>query len=661
MMLNIKQKSSIILLCSIWALLLEIIKAQSCDTTNPYPRHCVDETCGVPLLNYSDSAEAIPCACTDADIGHKFSPCSNGTKTLYYYWYPPATCLNETLPLPITGINCNLTCPAGQYFNIMNLVCQPCDNGTFSVQGLVFSQFNKFPPQFNTLCTIINSNQPCAAWNTYGDYMDSGNNFNINNINSVLTLTVKITEFNGSVRFYYKVLAEPGYDGLSFYIDEASSLVPSRVSTQSDFTPFVVNLKHGYHILKWVYSKDASLSRGLDRAYLRNIQVSGTTGADLICQACAPGTFSQGGSSNCTLCPNATYADQYSSANCTACRPGEIAFPGSTKCIATYPCDPSDYVATTTPCVNGQHNVSVNYFVPTLCNPVGSVQPYNYTENCPPPICPNGQQLVGSACAYCNPGSASSSGGACTPCLSGTAAHTRINYINSFWGNWPPGMSSSCTGDCGSVKQWRLGFNFTDSGPLHAPGSVSSLILTQNYTEFGWLNYTYALSCDSSSAQFLFYINGNLSDSYDCIDGCNVVFRQISRRIPPRSSTFTWSYVKRTVGNNNSHYCDRAIISSIALSGVDNGGSPLCDTCIPGYVSSNNAATCSPCQPGQFSSPAGSQCLPCGNGNFSYAPASFQCLQCGAGTTSLLVSFNFFCNFNSLYVILPYFLAEWLY
>jgi len=184
------------------------------------------------------------------------------------------------------------------------------------------------------------------------------------------------------------------------------------------------------------------------------------------------------------------------------------------------------------------------------------------------------------------------------------------------------------------VKQWRLGYNFTDSGPLHAPGSVANLILTQTYTEFGWVNYTYALSCDSSSAQLIFYINGNLSDSFDCIYGCGLNISRSSRRVGAGINVFTWSYIKNSIGNVSTHACDRAIITSISLSGVDNGGSPLCAPCSSGYVSKSNSTSCAPCQPGQYSSPLGDTCLNCSVGNFSYAPASTKCLRCGAGTTS---------------------------
>ena len=71
---------------------------------------------------------------------------------------------------------------------------------------------------------------------------------------------------SGALAFDFKVDAEPRFDGLTVYVDRQIAL--PKVSTQLDFTLQIINLTAGYHFIQFIYSKDASISEGLDQATL---------------------------------------------------------------------------------------------------------------------------------------------------------------------------------------------------------------------------------------------------------------------------------------------------------------------------------------------------------------------------------------------------------
>lgn len=84
------------------------------------------------------------------------------------------------------------------------------------------------------------------------------------NQKSVLSLNINLPE-NDTMSFWYKVSSESGYDWLRFEVD---SVLLFRESGQTDWLMVKVPLKKGVHLLQWIYVKDASLSEGLDCAWI---------------------------------------------------------------------------------------------------------------------------------------------------------------------------------------------------------------------------------------------------------------------------------------------------------------------------------------------------------------------------------------------------------
>jgi len=71
----------------------------------------------------------------------------------------------------------------------------------------------------------------------------------------------------GFLRFAYQVDAEPRFDGLSVYINR--DLKMPLVSNQLQWTVERFTLEKGFHTVQFIYSKDVSISKGLDMAMIR--------------------------------------------------------------------------------------------------------------------------------------------------------------------------------------------------------------------------------------------------------------------------------------------------------------------------------------------------------------------------------------------------------
>ena len=73
---------------------------------------------------------------------------------------------------------------------------------------------------------------------------------------------------NDHVSFYRKVSSESGYDKLKFYIDTD---LKGEWSGEQDWGFYEYTVTAGNHTLKWVYSKDGSVSNGADAAWVDDI------------------------------------------------------------------------------------------------------------------------------------------------------------------------------------------------------------------------------------------------------------------------------------------------------------------------------------------------------------------------------------------------------
>lgn len=80
----------------------------------------------------------------------------------------------------------------------------------------------------------------------------------------------------GYVRFARKVSSEDGYDFLRFYVD---GTMKAQWSYEHDWAEVSYLISAGQHTLKWVYSKDGSVSSGSDAAWIDSVTLPGSVPA----------------------------------------------------------------------------------------------------------------------------------------------------------------------------------------------------------------------------------------------------------------------------------------------------------------------------------------------------------------------------------------------
>jgi PKD repeat protein len=73
-----------------------------------------------------------------------------------------------------------------------------------------------------------------------------------------------------SVKFYWKVSSESGYDYLRFYIDGVQQ---NRISGTVNWTQRTYSVSSGTHTLKWSYTKDYSVSSGSDCGWVDKLEL----------------------------------------------------------------------------------------------------------------------------------------------------------------------------------------------------------------------------------------------------------------------------------------------------------------------------------------------------------------------------------------------------
>jgi hypothetical protein len=72
------------------------------------------------------------------------------------------------------------------------------------------------------------------------------------------------------LKFWWKVSSEKNHDWLIFYIDDVEI---ARISGEVDWTSVFVEIPEGNHTIKWKYVKDESVSEGLDKGWIDDIEL----------------------------------------------------------------------------------------------------------------------------------------------------------------------------------------------------------------------------------------------------------------------------------------------------------------------------------------------------------------------------------------------------
>ncbi len=109
-----------------------------------------------------------------------------------------------------------------------------------------------------------------------GNYCAQGGDINDSQA-TTLEISRDITD-NGAISFYWKVDSESNWDYLRFYLDGNQI---QEICGTVGWTQVSTNVSTGVHIFKWEYSKDGSVSTGLDTGWIDNIVFPPTVSYDI--------------------------------------------------------------------------------------------------------------------------------------------------------------------------------------------------------------------------------------------------------------------------------------------------------------------------------------------------------------------------------------------
>jgi plastocyanin len=87
--------------------------------------------------------------------------------------------------------------------------------------------------------------------------------------NQQSTLQTTITG-PGTLTFWWKVSSEEGFDFLRVFVDQGSTPLMS-ISGETGWEQRSISITNGTHVLRWVYSKDGSVSAGHDAGWLDEV------------------------------------------------------------------------------------------------------------------------------------------------------------------------------------------------------------------------------------------------------------------------------------------------------------------------------------------------------------------------------------------------------
>jgi hypothetical protein len=130
-----------------------------------------------------------------------------------------------------------------------------------SVEDFETGDFSKFSPRHSgdSKWTISQREKHSGAYSARaGEINDEQNS----------TLRADVECVSGNITFYCKVSSERNFDFLSFYID---GIRQDKWSGEKDWTQVSFPVEEGTRIFEWIYSKDSSISRGWDTAWIDDI------------------------------------------------------------------------------------------------------------------------------------------------------------------------------------------------------------------------------------------------------------------------------------------------------------------------------------------------------------------------------------------------------
>ncbi|XP_033608891.1 UPF0577 protein KIAA1324-like homolog [Cryptotermes secundus] len=616
-------------------------------------------------INYEDQ-DLDPCK--EGDYHYELTECDL-QKGRWRVQVPSSGTCTDSSPNPATRINnCKISCDAGYYFDLGDLMCRMCRPGTFSLGGgVLFDTWDELPEGFYTQVESFHSsfssfsrydnevNCSNYGWQPRGDFLA----FTGGPCAATLTYTVHLVK-PGNLSYLYQFSDRDIIFDFEAQNDQCQSIKDSKeyrwpsVTREGEWKQQTVHLKAGQNVLQW---KAIGMDMHQGKPVLiRSIEISGVAFASS-CTPCRAGTYSQGGSRSCLECPE-NHFSEWEAHSCTPCNNiTEFSPRASPTCLTRRLCTHSDYYETRTPCdSNNQTQEVYKWLQPKTCRDdvpdAVRLPPASEKHECPP--CNPGMDYHnGSTCEFCPSNMYSDGRTGCKRCPPNTTPN--YGYQILHWTEMLKMMSAACMeidgSSCSSSDMgWQCAGSYIRSGNHHTAGAY--LLLSLNVAGFrskggvsggrrlgvGQISFSFELDCESKCE--LLFMQG--SDS----KGVTLIQRWTDSQSRQEffhsvmlndSYTFSWAFQKLQLGQSNHNIKvgdDVARIFSINVTNTIDGGAAMC---LPCHLDAEEHG-CIPCPPGQYIDPNTTACTPCPPDTTvsdSLAYGEDSCQPCGPGLTSL--------------------------
>jgi len=608
--------------------------------------------------------------CTPDSYYKLYTECEDDRRNMIWVKKPEVECAGGfDNPQNEADLPCALACEAGERTGTNG--CEACEEGTFSRGSDIIEDSWSTPDDlvlhFNSYCTWTDgygverlfTEQPCA-WSLHFGAMSSPAALN-DSMSAYLETSFTLLEA-GIFSFSATVDSELNFDGLNILVDRVQSNEVPFISHTNEFSEYVVHLTAGYHFIQLVYSKDVSVSYGLDQAVLNMIKVTNVRYASDFCTPCAPGKYNdQPHMKECTLCPLNTFSNSPGAIECTPCPDGEYAYEGATECTPKPDCDSDSTYNRYGECFFDEDSQSpkrlltAHWVEPHICN--SDELPEEQLVDCAP--CEPGmyRDEGGIDCYFCAGGLYSEGDDSpCMPCEAGSEAnrHLVFDEFNSF----AYGLSTRCDYDC-NTPGWVMREDMIDSGTGHGTYVISTLLFNQTFPQQGRLTFEFSLFCTEAC---LLTFESDTSSPLRYFGGSGVFFNpsNVVVSVPVEAGTHSFRWVFTRDDRDGTGRNDRAQINKIDASNVAEGGAIDCTPCNAGFYNPyQNQAECTPASPGFYSPGASVEQIQCPAATFTDTEGSSECMACGENVqanedntacdvTCQLQSGNFFYDLSAM-------------
>ncbi|XP_066943846.1 endosome/lysosome-associated apoptosis and autophagy regulator family member 2-like isoform X1 [Macrobrachium rosenbergii] len=619
------------------------------------------------VINYECHASRT---CKPSDFHYEFTECDEigGRWRVSVPTY--GDCINGEPNPPTRTEGCSVSCDPGWFFDLSELECSRCPNGTYSLGGGVhFDSWKTLPKGFSAHTEAFKSafslgrrrgDVDCNefGWQASGDVLASKGG----PCAAVLVYTVKLVK-PGAVRYTYQYPDEniifefQAQDERCQSLDDADDYKWPPLSRDGQWKTLTVKLNKGLNVLHWkTIGIEARAST--QPVLIKSIQISGVAHSSE-CTPCPEGTFSGPGANSCTECDEGTYAERGSS-ECLPCDPEkEYAPRGSPKCLKRPPCTTKDYYEIDSACdENNQTRAIYKWIENRVCREQmeGSVSlpPSGKVKTCPP--CNPGMHYTsGTGCVTCPRGTHSDGISPCRPCPPSTAPNYGYRY--QWWSSMPPNMAATCMPadhfGCSGSDGWQVNGDHIHSGRGHSDDAYLVLSLkvggfrgregfvNGHPMEVGRISFTFELVC-VTDCEFVFM-------EASATKGVVVVQRWAGAQqrlyysygvTRNDSYTFSWAFLKVSweksymrLGSSRLYETDMAKIFSINVTNTIDGGASTCIPCPQAPATTG----CIPCPAGHYIEPNTTECTKCPPDTVVTDPLPYgkdSCLPCGPGLTA---------------------------